>query len=112
MDIDGPSSPLAPRSSLPPSSAPLPSTLATTNGASSPSRANGQPPRAVNGSAGGADALALDDVNPDVGADGELETMQRRRRAKMRGTIANDVPRVRDALGEQITESFETFLKT
>ena len=112
MDIDGPSSPAQPRSSLPPSSAPLPSTLASTNGVPTPSRANGRPQRTVNGSAGVVDALALDDVNPDIGVDGEMEAMQRRRRAKMRGTIANDVPIVRDVLGEQITESFETFLKT
>lgn len=36
----------------------------------------------------------------------------RRRRARIRGRVENDVPLVRDALGEQITETFFNFLDT
>ena len=107
MDVDGPSSPPL-RSSLPPSSAPNP-TASTTGTHSSParSRANG-----TNGVTNGVDALALDDIDGAADADGELENTQRRRRARAKGQLVENVPLVRDALGEQITESFETFLKT
>ena len=84
---------------------------ASTNGANSTparNRANG----ANAGANGAVDALALDDIDGAADADGDLEGTQRRRRAGRRGQIADDVPLVRDALGEQITESFETFLKT
>ena len=112
MDIDGPSSPLQRQSSLPPSSAPQPSLGASTAGVRTPSRANGHDSRMANGNANPVDALALDDINPDVAGDAELENTQRRRRARVRGNIEGNVPLVRDALGEQITDSFETFLKT
>ncbi|EJD01930.1 mis5 protein [Fomitiporia mediterranea MF3/22] len=93
----------------------MPSLTASTNGVPTPSRVNGRQARQTNGSSaagGGADALALDDINPDAGAEVDIEGMQRRQRLRTRGIIDNDVPMVRDALGEQITESFETFLKT
>jgi DNA replication licensing factor MCM6 len=87
---------------------------ASTNGTRSPDRNNGA---ALNGAARDTnvvDALAMDDMDRrEVAAeDIEMENTQRRRRAKMRGQIDSDVPLVRDALGEQITESFETFLRT
>ena len=108
MDIDGPSSPLAPPSSLPPSAEPLPT--ASSNGRT-PQRANGHVN--VNGNANGADALAIDDIAQDANMEGgEEEIAARRRRARTHGRIDGDVPLVRDALGEQITESFETFLET
>ena len=108
MDIDGPSSPIAPPSSLPPSAEPRPT--ASSNGRT-PQRANGH----VNGNgiANGADALAIDDIAQDANMEGgEEEIAARRRRARTHGRIDGDVPLVRDALGEQITESFETFLET
>ena len=108
MDIDGPSSPPR-RSSLPPSSAPMPT--ASTASAASPMR-NGAANGTLAGRANGVDALAMDDIDHPAEADAELENTQRRRRARMKGHIEGDVPLVRDALGEQITESFETFLKT
>ena len=117
MDVDGLSSPpSSARLSLPPSS-----TLPPTNTASSvtktPRRANGRAPANgnahVNGNPVQADALALDDIQQDANMDGEEEAAgARRRRARMRGRVDNDVPLVRDALGEQITETFFNFLDT
>jgi DNA replication licensing factor MCM6 len=95
--MDGLSSPPAPRSSLPPSSVPIPSNL--TNG-SSPRRQR-QP--AING------ALALGDDDDESRED---DGTSARRRKRFRGQIVNDVPLVKDAVGESVAESFETFLKT
>lgn len=115
MEIDGLSSPpSSARLSLPPSS-----TLPPTNTASSvtktPRRVNGR--ASVNGNGNGipaqADALALDDIQQDANMDGTEEAAgARRRRARIRGRVENDVPLVRDALGEQITETFFNFLDT
>ncbi|KDR84017.1 hypothetical protein GALMADRAFT_236601 [Galerina marginata CBS 339.88] len=89
MDSDAPSSPIAMPSSLPPSSAPDP--IPSTNG--------GTPRRPI------ADALAMTvDEAEEEGADG-------RRRRRPRQTNG-DVPMVKDAVGESVAESFETFLKT
>lgn len=98
MDIDGPSSsPPLRHTSLPPSSAPQPS-------ASSNSR-NGTPRRARPV----ADALAFGDGDEE-GADVEQENGPRRR-ARPR-QMNPDVPLVKDAVGESVRESFETFLRT
>ncbi|GJE84311.1 DNA replication licensing factor Mcm6 [Phanerochaete sordida] len=97
MDLDGPSSsPPARHTSLPPSSAPQDSS----NGHSTPRR-----PRPV------ADALAFgDEDGDDVPQD---ETAARRRRAPGgRQALTQDVPLVKDAVGESVRESFENFLKT
>ncbi|EPQ59167.1 MCM-domain-containing protein [Gloeophyllum trabeum ATCC 11539] len=88
----GLSSPQAPRSSLPPSSAPVASQ--STNGT----------PRRTNQTA---DALALDEAE-EVGED---ETGARRRR-RPRTQLNADVPVVKDAVGESVAEAFETFLRT
>lgn len=92
MDSDAPSSPIAMPSSLPPSSAldPTPST----NGAT--------PRRPI------ADALALG--NDEAEEDNE-EVPGRSRRKRPR-QMNGDVPIVKDAVGESVAESFETFLKT
>ncbi|KAF8806336.1 MCM-domain-containing protein [Phlegmacium glaucopus] len=92
MDSDGPSSPNIMPSSLPPSSAPDPS--ASTN--------NRTPRRQVT------DALAMG------GGEAEEESQEaggnkRRRRPRQ---VNGDVPMVKDAVGESVAESFETFLKT
>jgi DNA replication licensing factor MCM6 len=91
MDLDGPSSPVIP-SSLPPSSVPV--ATASTN--------NGTPRRQFT------DALAMggreaDEENQEAGGN------RRRRRPRQAN---GDVPMVRDAVGESVAESFETFLKT
>jgi DNA replication licensing factor MCM6 len=90
MDIDGFSSPPALRSSLPPSSAPDP-TLSS----------HGRSPPRV------ADALAIG----EDGEDDSNEDLTGRKRRKARGQVG-DVPLVKDAVGESVAESFETFLKT
>ncbi|KAI5116717.1 hypothetical protein M0805_000826 [Coniferiporia weirii] len=113
MDIDGPSSP-PPRSSLPPSSAPVPSNTAGSNGTRTPRADNRQTSRNGNygnGNAAGADALALDDIQQSVDTDGDEATL-RRRRGRTKGRVEGDVPLVRDALGEQITAGFQDFLET
>ena len=101
MDIDVPTSSAGRRSSLPPSSAPGPSTH------------GGTPRRPVeNGRQnGGADALALDGFDQEDNAQVEEGTGRRQRR-RAGGRLEGDVPLVRDALGEQITESFQNFLET
>lgn len=91
MESDAPSSPIAIPSSLPPSSIPNPT----------PS-ANGTPRRPV------ADALALANDEAEEGNDEEAPRGRRKRTRQMNG----DVPIVKDAVGESVAESFETFLKT
>jgi len=102
MDIVGLSSPPAPRSSLPPSSAPLPSANSrgspSSNPRSSPTAARRQP----------ADALAFGDDEAEEEEDGNESTARRRR---AHGQANADVPLVKDAVGESVAESFETFLK-
>ena len=96
MDTDGLSSPPAPGSSLPQSSAPNPT--ASSNGT----------PRSVRRPA--TDALAFGNSDAQD-AQGEGETGARQRR-RPRNQPGGDVPMVRDAVGESVCESFETFLKT
>jgi DNA replication licensing factor MCM6 len=97
MDLDGLSSPLFPVSSLPPSSAPNP-TLTPSNGIRTTPNRPLPPP----------DALAFDD-NEDSAAN-EDDAGRKRRKAK--GQTVRDIPLVRDAVGESVAESFETFLKS
>jgi DNA replication licensing factor MCM6 len=93
MDFDGLSSPPAMRSSLPPSSAP---DLSLANGTGSPRRPT-------------VDALTLGDDEAD---EEEQDGTGSRKRRRQRGQVNGDVPRVKDAVGESVAESFETFLKT
>jgi len=102
MDIDGLSSPPVPLSSLPPSSAPFPSTNERGSPRSNPRSspvARRQP----------ADALAFGDDEAEEEQEGDGSAVRRRRRA--RGQVNGDVPLVKDAVGESVAESFETFLK-
>lgn len=93
MDSEGPSSPLAMPSSLPPSSAPDP--VGSVRG--------GTPRRPT------VDALTLEDDDED-GEPGTGAPSRKRRRPR---TQANgEVSLVKDAVGESVAESFETFLKT
>ena len=88
MDSEGPSSPIAIPSSLPPSSAPAPT-------ASTPRRQV-------------TDALAMGGGEARE-ENQEAEGNRRRRRPRQ---VNDDVPMVKDAVGESVAESFETFLKT
>ena len=94
MDFDLLSSPPAPRSSLPPSSAPNLS-----------QSANGRSPRRPV-----ADVLTIGDDEPQDDDSGGDAAGRRRRRAK--GQPVGDVPLVKDPVGESVAESFETFLNT
>lgn len=102
MDIEGLSSPPAPVSSLPPSSAPFPSTNGRgslrSNPRTSPAAGRRQP----------ADALAFGDDEAEE-QEGDESAARKRRRA--RGQMNGDVPLVKDAVGESVAESFEAFLK-
>lgn len=90
MDLDGlSSSPPAMHSELPPSSAPDP----TPN-------LNGPPRRQI------ADALTID---PGTDSNEPEGTNKRRRRLRQ---VNGEVPMVKDAVGESVAESFESFLKT
>ena len=53
------------------------------------------------------DALNLDDV-----PEGTNDTSNARKRRRPRTQQNADVPLIRDAVGESVEESFETFLKT
>ncbi|KIK29092.1 hypothetical protein PISMIDRAFT_89712 [Pisolithus microcarpus 441] len=97
MDLDGLSSPPAPRSSLPPSSAPEP----TPSSNRTPRSAQRRPV---------SDALAFADDAAPGGQDTDESSGRRRRKA--RNQPAGEVTMVRDAVGESVCESFETFLKT
>ncbi|KAE9409894.1 MCM-domain-containing protein [Gymnopus androsaceus JB14] len=85
----------APRSSLPPSSAPLPTQ--SVNGQTTPRRRT--------------DALALDDEAEGEG-NNEQNASAARKRRRPRTQQPGDVPLVQDTVGERVTETFETFLKT
>ena len=92
MDSDAPSSPIALPSSLPPSSAPDATPFA-----------NGSPRhRPI------ADALALDNDEAEEDNEEVPTRAGRRKRARQDG----DIPMVKDAVGESVAASFETFLKT
>lgn len=93
MEIDGfSSSPPAIYSELPPSSAPDPTP-----------RANGSTPRRPI-----ADALTMS-IDPDKDASKTEGTSGRRKKQRQ---VNGEVPMVKDAVGEGVAESFETFLKT
>jgi DNA replication licensing factor MCM6 len=92
MESEGPSSPIAMPSSLPPSIAPDPFSL--TNGGSLR-----QPI---------ADALAMGDIETEEGNEEGTVNRKRKRPRQVNG----DVPIVKDAVGESVADSFETFLKT
>lgn len=77
----------------------MPSNLS--NGGSSPRR---QPRTAPAG------ALELGDEADDEAT--ENNGAAARKRKRVRGQMVNDVPLVKDAVGESVAESFETFLKT
>ncbi|KAI5993630.1 MCM2/3/5 family-domain-containing protein [Pisolithus albus] len=87
--LDGLSSPPAPRSSLPPSSAPEP----TPSSNRTPRSAQRRPV---------SDALAFADDAAPGGQDTDESS----------GRPTGEVTMVRDAVGESVCESFETFLKT
>jgi DNA replication licensing factor MCM6 len=55
------------------------------------------------------DALAFND---DEAQEAEEDGATTRRRRRPRNQQNGDVPLVRDAVGESVSESFETFLKT
>ena len=90
MDSDGPSSPIAMPSSPPPS---VPVATASTS--------NGTPRRPFT------DALAMGDR--EAGEENQTGRDRRRRRPRQ---VNGDVLMVKDAVGESVAESFETFLKT
>lgn len=98
MDPSGtPSSPPTPSSDLPPSSAPDPFD-ATTHTGTTPRRPT-------------ANALTLDDDDEVADDETQRTTSSKRRRRQM--TQANgDVSLVKDAVGETLGESFESFLRT
>jgi DNA replication licensing factor MCM6 len=85
---------------MPPSSIPTPINSNSQN-ASTPRRR--QPPTTTTG------ALDIGDDDDDAQAD---DGSAARRRKRVKGQIATDVPMVKDAVGESVAESFETFLKT
>ncbi|KAL0580710.1 MCM DNA helicase complex subunit mcm6 [Marasmius crinis-equi] len=94
------SSPPAPRhATLPPSSAPDGYDGHHENG---PSSRSGTPRRPTT------DALAIDDEEGDT----QQVDAARRRRKIARGQQNTDIPLVRDAVGETVTETFEEFLRT
>ncbi|KAA1466637.1 MCM-domain-containing protein [Dentipellis sp. KUC8613] len=98
MNSDRLSSPAPPRSSLPPSSAPLPS-----------QSSNGRPtPRQKRQ---GGDALTFGDDEAEEALEGNGPGASRRRRPRTQ-QLNGDVPVVKDAVGESVAEAFETFLKT
>ncbi|KAI0751036.1 mis5 protein [Daedaleopsis nitida] len=99
MDVDGASSPPLRFSSLPPSSAPLP-TASSAGGSQATPRRNRQQP---------SDGLGLPD---DDAADDEQEGEPEKRRGGRRRRVNMDVPIVKDAVGETVQDAFETFLRT
>ncbi|TFK94209.1 MCM-domain-containing protein [Polyporus arcularius HHB13444] len=100
MDIDGASSPPLRYTSLPPSSAPLPTP-------SSPGGSQATPPRNRNREQ--SDGLGLAD---DEAVEAEQSGAASRRRGRPKNQVNLDVPVVKDAVGESVQEAFETFLRT
>ena len=98
MDVDGASSPPLRYTSLPPSSAPLPTPSSPAGSQTTPRRNRQQ-----------SDALGLPD---DEAAEVEQEGAPSRRRNRARNQANLDVPIVKDAVGETVQEAFETFLRT
>ncbi|KAF6762200.1 mis5 protein [Ephemerocybe angulata] len=92
-----PSSPPIPSSDLPPSSAPDPFD-ATPHTGSTPRRPTGN-------------ALTLEDDDAEADEDTQ-ETGTGRKRRRQRTQANGDVPLVKDAVGETLGESFESFLRT
>lgn len=91
------SSPVPPRSSLPPSSAPLPTQSSSHH--DTPRRARQT-----------ADPLTFAD---DEAEEAREENGLSQRRRRVRGQQINgDVPMVKDAVGESVAEAFEAFLKS
>jgi DNA replication licensing factor MCM6 len=101
------SSPAIPRSSLPPSSAPLPSMSISAHSSSPNKSSQASKPRRPT-----LDALALDDDNEADAEENQVDDLTGRRRRRTRGQANGDVPLVKDAVGESVAESFETFLKS
>ncbi|EEB91844.1 hypothetical protein MPER_09732, partial [Moniliophthora perniciosa FA553] len=101
MFSEGFSSPPALNLSLPPSSAPDALDLRSENGDATSNR-GGTPRRPT------ADALTLGDEDM---VDSQ-QTASSRRRRKVQGQMNGDVPLVRDPIGESVTETFESFLKS
>ena len=97
MDIDGPSSPPLRDTSLPHSSAPMPTP-------SSPGRSQATPRR--NRQQSDVFDVPDDEAVEDNGA------QPTRRRGRPRNQINADVPIVKDSVGEYLQETFETFLRT
>ena len=62
-----------------------------------------QPPTTTTG------ALEIGDDEDEVHVD---DGSAARKRKRVRGQIVTDVPVVKDAVGESVAESFETFLQT
>ena len=85
---------------MPPSSAPTP---VDTNSQSVSTPRHRQLPTATTG------ALDLGDDEEETHAD---DGSAARRRKRVKGQIVTDVPMVKDAVGESVAMSFETFLKT
>ncbi|TBU47236.1 mis5 protein [Dichomitus squalens] len=99
MDVDGASSPPLRYTSLPPSSAPVP-----TPSSPGPSRATPRRNRQQS------DALGLSDNEAQAVEDDAPQPSRRRGRA--RNHMGADVPIVKDGVGEKVQEAFETFLRT
>ena len=97
--MDAPSSPPVPRSSMPPSSAPTP---INTNSPSASTPSRRQPPTTTTG------ALDLGEDDEEAHVD---DGSAARKRKRVKGQIVTDVPMVKDAVGESVAESFQTFLK-
>ena len=98
MDVDGASSPPLRYTSLPPSSAPLPTPSSPSGSQATPRRNRQQ-----------SDGLGLAD---DEAVEAEQNGAASRRRGRPRGQVNLDVPIVKDAVGETVQEAFETFLRT
>lgn len=84
---------------MPPSSAPTP---IGTNSQSASTPRRRQPPTTTTG------ALDLGDDEEDAHVD---DGSAARKRKRVRGQIVTDVPVVKDAVGESVAASFETFLE-
>ncbi|PIL37368.1 hypothetical protein GSI_01061 [Ganoderma sinense ZZ0214-1] len=97
MDIDGASSPPLRDTSLPPSSAPMP-TPSSPGGSQATPRRNRQQ----------SDIFDL----PEHEAIEDNGSQPARRRGRPRNQINVDVPIVKDGVGEYLQETFETFLRT